>query len=286
MNIYAPREITALLESHGLALSKQRGQNFLTDMHIAQRIAAAIDEPAASAVEIGPGIGALTIPLAGRYAGVSAVEFDRGLFQLCTEIHTALPNVSFIHADILEYELPGNSPVDVCGNIPYNITSPILEWLLITNAGRWHKAAFMVQKDFALRLAASPGDDDYSALTLLLHFAAVMKKKFDVPRSVFYPAPTVDSSVITLTPHTHTDMKLFPLYRAVVKSLFHSRRKTAHNNLIRSPYLAVPAALVEDAFRQCAIPARERGERLSFDQVYGITRIFSLAESPAILTPP
>lgn len=272
MNPYSKHDVLSLLSEKGIRLTKKRGQNFLLDRNTASRIAeTAPNARASAAFEIGGGVGALTLPLSERYDALYTLEYDKGVYELLAD---AFPDVCVTHQDVLTATLADYpSPIDVYGNIPYNISSPILEWLLIKNVGRWSFAVFMVQKDFARRLLAEPGSDDYSALTLLAAFASFVRKEYDVGKNVFFPKPAVDSQVISLLPKPALDTTLFPLYRTIVKSAFHNRRKTLLNNLVRSPYMTVSRDVVEDAFATLSLPSAIRGERVAHETYEALARM-------------
>ncbi|MEK6796049.1 MAG: 16S rRNA (adenine(1518)-N(6)/adenine(1519)-N(6))-dimethyltransferase RsmA [Spirochaetota bacterium] len=276
MNVYSPREIDGILHARGLSPSKKRGQNFLIDRNIAERIAdTAPRGRMAHAVEIGPGLGSLTRMLQSRYASLTAVEFDRGFHGFLTE-DADLSRVHFLHSDIRTISLAEHAArMDVYGNIPYNISSSILEWLFIDNAMSWNFAVFLVQNEFAKRLAASPGTDDYSALTLLGNFSADIKRVFTVPRTVFHPRPSVESAVIALMPHGRYDMQYFDVFRMLTRALFHNRRKTFRNNLLIAPHLLLDMKIADEILAASKLSHDIRGECIDCDTVYAIACRFA-----------
>jgi 16S rRNA (adenine1518-N6/adenine1519-N6)-dimethyltransferase len=162
--------------------------------------------------------------------------------------------------------------IDVYGNIPYNITSPILEWLLYESYNKWRFAVFMVQRDFANRLIAKEGENDYSALTVFSNFLSDIKLEFHVSKSVFFPKPNVDSSVISLSPK-NVDMSIVDTYKLISKTIFHNRRKTLRNNLLNSPYIKIEAEKIDTIFDTLSIPAKERGENIPISTITDIVRI-------------
>lgn len=276
MNIYSPRTIDTILRERTLAPSKKRGQNFLIDRAMATRIAACTPRARGmNALEIGPGLGSLTRGLTAHYPSLTAVEYDSGFFDFLSDDAT-LASVRFIHNDIRNVSLADIAPnVDVYGNIPYNISSSILEWLLIANAGSWNFAILLVQNEFAKRLTALPGSEDYSALTLLGNFAATVDRHWSVPRSMFHPRPSVESAIISLVPHGRYDMQYFDAFRLLTKALFHNRRKTLRNNLLIAPHLSLTPDEADAMLAHATIPAGIRGECLDCETVYRIASRFA-----------
>lgn len=208
---------------------KRFGQHFLNHRAILDRIAEALDAgPGDLVLEIGPGRGALTEALVARGARVSAIEKDRDLIPLVRE---RVPAARIVEGDALELDwrdaagaLPGE-PLLVAGNIPYNITSPLLDRALAPP--RPLRIVFLVQKEVADRLAAAPGSKTYGALTVGVGAVARIERLFGVPAGAFVPAPKVDSAVIRLVPLADP---LVPdahraAFRREVVGLFGFRRK-------------------------------------------------------------
>jgi len=229
------------LEELGLAPSKSRGQNFLKDENQIARIVRAIVEaagPEPELVEIGPGLGALTLPLIESGARVRAVELDRGL----AEALSAGPGAKYpgqltvIHRDVLTLtadDMAAERPLFLCGNLPYNISSQVLFWFL-EHRRRFSGAMFMLQKEMARRLTAGPGTKDYGRLAVALSLWMRVRLVLDVPPSAFHPRPKVDSAVVALSPvPAETEPRVSPeaLGRFTAKC-FAARRKTLANNLI------------------------------------------------------
>jgi 16S rRNA (adenine1518-N6/adenine1519-N6)-dimethyltransferase len=205
---------------------KSLGQHFLRDPNLLRRIAAALEiEPGDTVLEIGPGPGGLTAqlyPLAGR---LIAIEKDRDLVPV---LRDRFPRMDLVEADALEvdwHELTGPGPVRIAGNIPYNITSPLLERALTPPRPR--VIVYLVQKEVADRVAAPPGGSDYGALTVGIQAVARVEKLFKVPAGAFHPPPRVDSAVLRLRPLDEplvADAEVLPFRRFVV-GLFGFRRK-------------------------------------------------------------
>lgn len=265
-NVYSKKIITELLKTYGASPSKKRGQNFLCDKNTAEKIACFIPNGfnrSESAIEIGGGFGSLTNVLEKIYSNnLTVIEYDKKLFSFLSEEYKNKINI--IHNDILNIKLNDNinKKTDVYGNIPYNIASPIMDWLLYDSAGKWNYAVFMVQTDFALRLTAKEGTKDYSSLTVFCSFLAETSLEFNVSRNVFYPTPNVDSSVISIKPKEF-DYSMIDIYKSLSKALFHNRRKNIKNNLLHSPYLKTEPKEVETILELLNIDKNERGENLS-----------------------
>lgn len=276
--LYSPSAVKEILNERGLSPSKKLGQNFLTDYNTIEKIANTVpaENRSERAFEIGAGLGALSHALSKRYKSLSCVEFDSGLFRFLYE--NAAANSAIIHSDVLKTSIETGS--DVYGNIPYNISSQILQWLLIENNGKWNFAVFLVQKDFAQRICASPGESSYSPISLLAAFASDIKIEFSVGKNVFLPKPKIDSAVISIKPTERFDIDAFPSYRRLVRSAFHNRRKTAVNNFIKSPYLSLSKNDALKLLSAIGADPRVRGEELSPDEYFTMSRLLAEQDQP------
>ena len=205
---------------------KRLGQHFLHDPGILRRIADALEAgPADTVLEIGPGPGGLTAQLAGRAGRFIAIEKDR---DLVPALRARFPALELIEGEALDLDwhaLTGPGPVRIVGNIPYNITSPLLEQALLPP--RPARIVYLVQREVAERVAAPPGGADYGALSVGVQSVARVERLFTVPAGAFKPRPKVDSAVLRLTPVSEplvTDAEVLPFRRFVV-GLFGFRRK-------------------------------------------------------------
>ncbi len=225
-----------LLQARHLRPRKRFGQNFLTDPHVAARIAAAIP-PESYVFEIGGGTGALTAALIDRVASVTAIEIDRDLCILLAERFAAAGDrLRVVSGDVLTFDIEADlrahtAPRAIAGNLPYYITTPILERILAA-ADLWETAILMVQREYARRLLAQPGSADYGSLSVFAALFARAEKLFEVGAGGFYPMPEVSSTVIRLTPmHSGRDRDPgFLLW--LIRAAFAHRRKTFVNSLL------------------------------------------------------
>lgn len=208
--------------------NKALGQHFLTDPRILGRIRSALlAEPGARVLEIGPGRGALTRQLLAAGFRVTAIERDRDLVPI---LRSAFPDLALIEGDALEVDWtaavsPDRGPWYLIGNIPYNITSPLIDRALEADPPPV-SIVYLVQKEVALRLAAEAGTAEYGALTVGVQAGARVERLFTVPAGAFSPPPKVDSAVVRLTPRPAAlrppDVRRF---RRMVVGLFGARRK-------------------------------------------------------------
>lgn len=280
MDLCDLRDIQALLKRHGFHFSKSMGQNFLIEAQVPVSIADASGADWDCAVlEIGPGIGPLTVQLAQRAGKVAAVELDQSLLPVLAETLIGLANTEVIPGDVMKLDLntlvadkfKGFTPI-VCANLPYNITTPVMTRLL--ESGLFASVTVMIQREVAKRVCAAPGTADYGAFSVFCQYHARCDYRFEVGPECFYPAPKVTSAVVTLTtqpkPDCVTDEHAF---FQVVKAAFAQRRKTLLNCLGS----AYGDRFSKDALRQiildCGLGEDVRGERL------GIPEFAALADA-------
>ncbi len=274
MELTNPTQIKELLERHDFRFSKSFGQNFLITKQIPEKIAdgAEIDENTA-VLEIGPGIGCLTRCLAKRAKKVITVEIDDRLLPILEETLGDLDNVTVVHNDILKTDLKalfaGEEKIAVCANLPYNITTPILVYLLESGV-RFDSVTVMVQKEVAQRFCADRGTKDYGAITLFLKYYTQPKMLFSVAAGNFLPKPRVDSAVLRLksvAPPVDTDPdKLFKLIRAA----FSMRRKTLQNTLAT---IGIPKESTAVALGELGLSQTARGEELGLEEYAKLAEI-------------
>ena len=266
------------LAIRGLSPRKRFGQNFLIRSDLADRI---VDHarigPDDVVIEIGPGAGALTGRLASRARDLVAVEKDRGLAELLRDEFAELPNVTIVEGDFLEFDLAaaaaaqGVDRVLVVGNIPYNITTPILE-RLFEHKAIVKSAVLLVQKEYADRLAAAAGSPEYGSLTLFARYHALLEPLLTLKPSAFWPRPDVDSMLVrvVLRPHPPVEVPSEELLFRIIRGSFQQRRKQLGNTI--EDALDLPRDKVERLCRHAGIDPRRRGETLTLEEFAKLAR--------------
>ena len=236
---------------------KRFGQNFLVDRHYVDRIVATLNlRPDDNVVEIGPGLGALTRPLLERLAHLTVIEIDR---DLAARLTAEFPpeKLSLYNVDALTFDFTGlGMDLRVVGNLPYNISSPLL-FHLVQHDAVLRDVTVMLQKEVVQRMAAVPNSPEYGRLTVMLQARFRVEKRFIVPPGAFRPAPKVESAVVRLTPLGAARPKIADesLFAQLVAAAFGQRRKTLRNAL---KHWASAAEL-----ERASIAAGARGETLS-----------------------
>lgn len=253
---------------------KKLGQHFLVEAGIIEKIIASARLRSSDVVlEIGPGQGALTLPLSKTVSHVVAVEKDIRLTKLLQKklSNLGISNVTLVNHDILDFDFNGiktrsSDKIQIIGNIPYNISSPLLE-KIIRNRKVVARTVLMFQLEVARRLTSSPCTKAYGAMTLLIQYYGRSTCLFEVSKSAFYPVPKVDSMVVELDfgrPYpnqgVHDD-----LFRNVVKGAFAHRRKTIVNSM-KGFLPSWTADLLIDRMKACGIDPRRRAETLNMDE--------------------
>ncbi len=270
MNLCDYNTIRSLLERHGFHFTKSMGQNFLLDPQIPADIAAASGAGSTCGVlEIGPGIGPLTAELAKRAGKVVSIELDKTLLPVLAETMAPFPNVEIIQGDVMRLDLgalaaekfQGLTPI-VCANLPYNITSPVLQKLVDTPC--FQSVTVLIQKEVAQRLSAPQGSPEGGAFSLFMQYYMEVEELFEVPRDQFLPAPKVDSAVLRCvrrqSPAVSVDDEDF--FFKVLRVAFLLRRKTLVNSL-SAALSGWDKASIQSAIERCGLPPDVRGERLT-----------------------
>jgi len=215
---------------------KQLGQHFLADKYYVEKIVLAVDPKGDDRlVEIGPGQGAITFPLLRRHPRLTVIEFDRDLIAPLTEAAAPLGELTIVHSDVLRVnftELAAGGTIRLVGNLPYNISSPIL-FHALDHAAAISDMTFMLQKEVVDRMAAGPGSKVYGRLSVMLQAYCQVTSLFVVPPGAFRPPPKVDSAVVRLVPRDPATINIHDHKRfaEVVKAAFGQRRKTLRNAL-------------------------------------------------------
>ena len=248
---------------------KRFGQNFLQDSRIIADIVQAVrPQPADTVVEIGPGLGAITEPLAAKLDCLHVCEIDRDIIgYLKTRPYAG--KLVIHEGDVLQFDfasVPGRKKI--VGNLPYNISTPLL-FHLSRYAGEVEDMHFMLQKEVVERMVAEPGSNDFGRLSVMLQYFFEMEKLLDVPPEAFSPAPKVDSAVVRLIPAKHRigQAQDFEQFAALVKQAFHQRRKTIRNNL---------KGLADDDDLQAAgISPQERAEHIASEKYVALANLLA-----------
>jgi 16S rRNA (adenine1518-N6/adenine1519-N6)-dimethyltransferase len=284
MSLTSPSYVRDLLARHTIRLKKSLGQHFLVDENILKKIATAAQLTREdTVVEIGAGIGTLTQALAQRAGRVIAVEIDSRLIPLLREHLGPYSNVAIVHQDFLQLDLrtvATAQKVVVVGNLPYNVTAPILEKLV--GAHKILKSAtLLVQLEVAEKLCAQPGSRQANAITIFIQSFAEVRKLFSVSRHVFFPKPDVDSALVRL------EFRQDPTFRApedvffkVVRAAFNLRRKTLKQSLTRSPLLALSQEIALKALEHAQLDPQRRGETLTIEEFDRLAQALSTVLAP------
>ncbi len=232
-------EIKAALNSLSIRPHSLRGQNFLVSREVLDKIIAAKPiNPDLPVLEIGAGLASLTNMLADHASRLDLIEIEPLFAQRLVHLFADRPDIYVHHADALDFDyqdLYGDQPYLIYGNIPYNITTPLLKKLLI-EGGNWQRMMLMVQKEAAIRICQGKGREN-GPLTLLVEYFASSEICFEVSKEAFYPVPAVDSAIIALTRKEGViaDHAFLDLYR-FIEAAFSLRRKTLANALCASGY--------------------------------------------------
>ncbi|GAB2791231.1 16S rRNA (adenine(1518)-N(6)/adenine(1519)-N(6)) -dimethyltransferase RsmA [Halomonas shantousis] len=249
---------------------KRFGQNFLRDAGIISRIVRAIrPRPGERLVEIGPGQGALTEPLLDSAGQLEVVELDRDLIPGLRVQFFNYPGFVIHEGDALKFDFAAlaaegeGQPLRVVGNLPYNISTPLIFHLLETR-GAIHDMHFMLQKEVVERLAAEPGGADWGRLSIMAQYACRVESLFIVPPEAFTPRPKVESAIVRLIPHAELPYPAHDeaLFATLVREAFGQRRKTLRNNL--------KGRIEADALEQLGIDPGRRPQTLTVEEMVRI----------------
>lgn len=285
--IATPSRTKEILNKYKFTFKKSLGQNFLVDVNILQNIVkhAGIDKDA-GAIEIGPGIGALTEQLAIHADKVVAFEIDQRLLPILKDTLGDYSNINLIHQDILEANVKEvikenfapDQKVHVVANLPYYITTPIL-MKLIQDKLPVSSITVMIQKEVAERMAAEPNTKSYGSLTIALQYYTEAEVVMVVPKTVFMPQPNVDSAILKLNlrekPPVHVQDEDF--FFDIIKASFAQRRKTLQNNLKSFFKDKYDKDMITDILLQSGIDAKRRGESLSIKEFAHLANTFTNA---------
>lgn len=282
MEISNKKDLRNILESQGFSFKKSLGQNFLIDDTVCPRMADAVSGENVGVLEIGPGAGVLTSQLSAACKKVVSVELDTRLEAILKQTLNGCENVKIVWGDILKTDLKtlikqefsDCDVINVCANLPYYITSPVIMNLLESGLP-FNKIAVMVQKEAADRLCADVGTRNAGAVTVAVNYYADAQLLFGVPRTSFMPPPNVDSAVIELVLRkepsiTVNDEKMF---FKVVKAAFAQRRKTFLNTVNNT--LGIDKNVLRKILTDNGIAETVRGEALTMQNFADIANALS-----------
>lgn len=275
-HIATPTRTKEILTKYKFSFKKSLGQNFLVDVNILENIIrhAGIDKHS-GAIEIGPGIGALTEQLAIHADKVVAYEIDQRLLPILKDTLQDYSNVQAIHRDILQADVVSEiktnfepeQPIHIVANLPYYITTPILMKLLHDRLPV-SSITVMIQKEVAARMAAKPNTKSYGSLTIAVQYYTEAEVVMSVPKSVFMPQPNVDSSILKLVtrsnPPVHVEDEEF--FFKLVQACFAQRRKTLRNNLTSYFQEKYDKEAITKVLEGIEIDGMRRGESLDMEE--------------------
>ena len=261
-----PGATRALLEAYGLATKHSLGQNFLVNDHVVEKITALAEiAPNERVLEVGPGIGTLTLALLAEAAQVTSIEMDRALEPVLSAHAAAHPSFSFVMGDALRVtpneiaEAAGGEPTMLVSNLPYNVAATII-LAYLQRMPSLRRLVVMVQAEVADRICAEPGSRTYGAYTAKLALLARVTGRFEVGPGNFMPPPHVDSAVVRIDRAPLVDAVRAAEVSAVIDAAFAQRRKTIRNSMSASGYAR---EALDAAFAACGIAPTCRAETLA-----------------------
>jgi 16S rRNA (adenine1518-N6/adenine1519-N6)-dimethyltransferase len=258
---------------------KRFGQHFLCDQEIIKRIIASLAPKSTDhLIEIGPGQGALTVPILKQINDLEVIEIDRDLIHTLQTRAKHSAGLCIYSADVLDFDFAtlkkDGRPLRIFGNLPYNISTPLI-FHLLNYANIIADMLFMLQKEVAHRLAAKADSSDYGRLSVMVQYHFRVELLFDVPSSAFYPPPQVQSSMVRLVPYSEYPYKAhnYSLFASIVKHAFGQRRKTLRNSL---------RDIVDDEiWTHIQIHSDLRAENLQLKDFVEISNALSLSHRPS-----
>lgn len=277
-----PKIIKYLCRKYGFSFAKSMGQNFITDDSVPRIMAEEASRDVGGIIEIGPGFGTLTAPLAMCVQKVVSIELDKRLGEVLSETLAGFDNISFVWEDFLKVDIQkllaeefSGTDVSVAANLPYYITTPIIMNLL---EGRYpfKRVVVMIQKEVAQRLCAKPGTKDWGAISLTTQYFSKPRIIKNVPASSFIPAPKVDSAVVCMDvlEKPSVSPKDEKLFFKLVKAAFSQRRKTLVNALSGSGLFGSKEDIIK-AVESQNLSLNIRGEALSAEDFCRLSDYFS-----------
>lgn len=265
--LYSPKTVKKIQEDYGFKFSKSLGQNFLVDKNFVDKIVDLADLQGENVLEIGPGIGTISVEIAKKAKKLVLIEIDKSLIPILNENLKEFTNVKIINADILKVDLKELTDSEFSGedfkmvsNLPYYITTPIIESLVDDNLS-CKDMTIMVQKEVAQRIKASEKDKDYSSLSIFVKFYGEILADFKVPKSVFMPMPKIDSTVLKIRLRKYHESVDRKILFSLVRGGFNQRRKTILNSFSQ----VLPKDKLKEIFEKLSYKENLRAENLSLD---------------------
>lgn len=265
--LYSPKTVKQIQEIYGFKFTKALGQNFLVDKNFVDKIVDLADVEGENILEIGPGIGTITQSMGEMAKKIVAVELDKTLIPILNDNLSDYENIKVIQGDILKVDLEkiieeefGGEDFKLVSNLPYYITTPIIE-KLVTAKLPCKDMTIMVQKEVADRMVADEKSKDYSSLSIFVKFYTTLVDKFKVPKSVFIPQPKIDSTVLKLNLRVYDDKVDKKILFNLVRAGFNKRRKTILNSLSA----AVNKDDLKKVLEEVGLKENLRAENLSLD---------------------
>lgn len=265
--LYSPKVVREIIDLYDFSFKKSLGQNFLIDKNFVDKIVEASDIEDENVLEIGPGIGTITYEMAKKAKKVVAIEIDQSLIPILDENLEEFDNVKLINEDILKVDLKklveeefNGESFKVVSNLPYYITTPIIE-MLITRDLSCKDMTIMVQKEVGERMVASEKDKDYSSLSVFIKFYTEAKILVKLPKSVFMPQPKIDSTILKLKLRVYDENVDQETLFKLVRAGFNKRRKTILNSMSD----VINKEDLKEAFEKTGLKENLRAENLSID---------------------
>lgn len=275
--LYSPKVVKEIIDLYDFNFKKSLGQNFLIDKNFVDKIVDAADIKDQNVLEIGPGIGTITYEMAKIAKKVVAIEIDQTLIPILKENLSEFENAKVIKQDILKTDLKGlvdsefnGESFKVVSNLPYYITTPIIE-MLITTGLPCDDMTIMVQKEVAERMVASESDKEYSSLSVFIKFYTEAKVIANLPKSVFIPQPKIDSTILNLKLRIYDENVNQDLLFKLIRAGFNKRRKTILNSMSD----VVEKDKLKEAFAKVDLKENLRAENLSIDDFINLTNELS-----------
>ena len=275
--LYSPKVVREIIDLYDFKFKKSLGQNFLIDKNFVDKIVDAAEIENQNVLEIGPGIGTITYEMAKVAKKVVAIEIDQTLIPILEENLGEFENTKVINEDILKVDLKklveeefNGESFKVVSNLPYYITTPIIE-MLITTGIACDDMTIMVQKEVAERMVASESDKEYSSLSVFIKFYTDAKVVINLPKSVFMPQPKIDSTILNLKLRLYDDKVNQDMLFKLVRAGFNKRRKTILNSLSD----VVAKDDLKLAFEKLNLAENLRAENLSLDDYINLANELS-----------